>query len=406
MATRLTPKELETVSDVMRVRQKIGMGERLTPEEQRISQIGDALEQRLGRPITRTPEELAGRVAPSSAGTARGDESMRSGMPATEAAAAAPEGMEVTPFATARMVPEIQNPVNPVYEMPAQEMPEALTRREMPIVSGVTMRRVSPGAGTYGARGDLVPQNVERWTPMTPKEGVDKGFLQLAPDPNAAQRQAYQTERFQTALGRTNRMAQQAAGMRTANEDDMQAEMAATRGARWGSGGSTTQRNNRAQAIVDRIAARREQQAASDARIREERMTPKMAASGGVAMYADPATGQVTSAGAYDAKTAPKQMTPTQVANILKQAQMMRTPSAANSFKGDEEGAAMLENLLRQNGYDVDALRSGGAPDSAPAAGGKQTQKPAQKQYKAGDEKTINGVVYVRDANGKWNPKQ
>jgi hypothetical protein len=252
-----------------------------------------------------------------------------------------------------------------------------------PVVSGKTFKRVAPGTGDYGENKDLVMQDVQRKAPMSFDEAKAKGLI--APStPGFSFRQVGQAPTGPNA------------GMGMTGDAERAAGMEATRGERWATGGSTTRRQGRVSAIVDQIRTTRAERDQSKIRSDEALRTPKMQTGAYVGQTWAPngnggGTVQTVNATMGGGNHSPKPMTPAQAANILKQAAQLREGDKRKMIPADPDTADALENIARQQGYDVDALK-GGAPK--PEAGGQTTT--GDKQYTQAEAMSLpSGTEYI-----------
>lgn len=87
-----------------------------------------------------------------------------------------PRSAAGSPFATSLVEPGVVSPVQlPPVTVEATRLPQM----PGPVVGGVTVRRVAPGAGYFGERGDMVEREVRRDRPMTVREGDAAGLIDV-----------------------------------------------------------------------------------------------------------------------------------------------------------------------------------------------------------------------------------
>jgi hypothetical protein len=268
-----------------------------------------------------------------------------------------------------------------------------------PAVEGMTMVRSAPGTAQYGEKLDLTPTPYMRQNGMSLAEARAKGLI-VESNHTPQNFSNFHRGSYNPMEGKEN------AGMGMTGDAGRAATDAATRGERWGSGGSTTRRTGRAQDIIDQVRANRTAKIQSDIRVDEAVRTPQLQTGTYVGQAYVPDGKGGGSVQTVDATTgggnrAPKPMTPAQAANILKQAAQMRTGDKLKAIAPDPDTADAMENMLRAQGYDVDALKG-----KKPEDGGQRTeaggQKPAgEKKYTAAEAAALApGTVYT-GADGK-----
>lgn len=354
-------------------------------------------------------------------------------------------------------------------DYPPVELPPIEITANRPVIDAITMRRGVPGSGVSGDQTDLSPMRVQRLDPMTMREGAENGLFESAVprgvemDPSDAFRHGLMrpfadrpvqgpagvamgdlatTNRIQNALA--DARDKDDWNMSTAAGRAMGDTLDATREARWGQGGPTSGAkfatveggnaggrfaNRERERVVlpmeerggtrDRAIAILNQRQ----RVAEANATPQAVASpgAGVAMF-DVKSGKWQFGGKDDGTASspaglntladndllaglskygkPKQLTPKELDPISAIRLEKATPEERTSILNPPWTD---DNQRAHNLYLAEAKRRGLVSEEPRAA---TPTTPSTSGYQPGAERTINGVRYVRSADGKWTPSR